>query len=48
MIIRLRGDGIHTLSPPVLVELRTITIICDFPIVSEHSELSPSKLHEAL
>lgn len=45
IIILLRGDGIHTLSPPVLIELRTITVICEFPIVSRASELSLSKLH---
>lgn len=45
IIILLRGDGIHTLSPLVLIELRTITMICEFPIVSRASELSLSKLH---
>ena len=45
IIILLRGDGIHTLSPPVLIERRTITMICEFPIVSRASELRLSKLH---
>lgn len=34
IIICLRGDGIHTFSLPVLVELRTITMICEFSVVS--------------